>query len=327
MYSRHDAIFLMNQYGSMQIPFLFYVSYDQSSTFIAKTDEVDQNRVLYNFCGHTNESDQKNRLLHQIWQWQIYPPKFETYKHSFKIVHENILKGNSYLTNLTCETPIETNLDLNQICMLANAKYKLWVKDQFVMFSPEIFIRVKGNKIFSYPMKGTIDAKLPKSMEMLINDKKEAAEHATITDLIRNDLSRIANQVRVKRYRYVEKLETNHGPILQTSTEIEGLLPTDMHGQIGDMIFSLLPAGSITGAPKKMTTDIISKAETYERGFYSGIAGIFDGENIDSCVMIRFVEQQKNGLVYKSGGGITAMSNVKAEYEEMKQKIYIPVTA
>ena len=158
-----------------------------------------------------------------------------------------------------------------------------------------------------------------------MNDPKEAAEHATIVDLIRNDLSMVANQVSVSRYRYIDTLRTNQGSILQTSSEIQGVLPNDYQAHLGDIIFKLLPAGSITGAPKKKTMQIIQEAERYDRGFYTGIMGYFDGENLDSAVMIRFVEQEGERMFFKSGGGITCQSDVESEYNEMKQKVYVPI--
>ncbi len=87
----------------------------------------------------------------------------------------------------------------------------------------------------------------------------------------------------------------------------------------------MLPAGSISGAPKKKTLEVIAEAEQYTRGYYTGVFGIFDGENIDSGVMIRFLEQGPDGLIYKSGGGITAMSNIHEEYQELTDKIYVPL--
>ena len=91
------------------------------------------------------------------------------------------------------------------------------------------------------------------------------------------------------------------------------------------MLKKMLPAGSVTGAPKNKTVEIIQNAETYERGFYTGIAGFFDGMSLDSCVLIRFIEQRNGKFYFKSGGGITAKSEMKSEYEELKQKIYVPL--
>ena len=174
-------------------------------------------------------------------------------------------------------------------------------------------------------MKGTIDAGIPNAEELILNDIKERAEHATIVDLIRNDLSIVAENVEVKRYRYVEKLKTNQKDLLQVSSEISGQLPENFHDKLGEIIFSLLPAGSISGAPKSKTLDIIEQAEGYDRGFYTGICGWFDGENLDSAVMIRFIEQQGDQLVFKSGGGITSKSEVEKEYQELIQKVYVPL--
>ena len=94
---------------------------------------------------------------------------------------------------------------------------------------------------------------------------------------------------------------------------------------LGDILFRLLPAGSICGAPKKKTVEIIRKVEGYERGFYTGVFGYFDGQNLDSAVAIRYIERQEDQLVFKSGGGITFMSDWEKEYDEMQKKVYVPV--
>ena len=169
--------------------------------------------------------------------------------------------------------------------------YKLWMRDRFVVFSPEIFVRTRDGLIYSYPMKGTIAATLPDARRRILDDPKEAAEHATIVDLIRNDLSIVASEVCVPRYRYIDELRTHNGSLLQVSSEIRGRLPEGWNGHVGEILFSLLPAGSITGAPKKKTLEIIAEAETYARGFYTGVMGYFDGQDLDSAVMIRFMEQ------------------------------------
>ena len=227
----------------------------------------------------------------------------------------------------------------------------------FVCFSPETFVRIKGGRIYSYPMKGTLDASLPNAEKQLMEDQKEAAEHATIVDLIRNDLSRVAEDVRVDKYRYIDVLHTNKGDILQTSSEISGRLPEDYPHHLGEILDVQLPAGSITGAPKDKTMQIIQEAEGYDRGFYTGIMGIYDQGELNSAVMIRFIEEETSPvdfeadgeknfkasegkgdeasegkrdeasrkLYFKAGGGITSKSNCRKEYEEVIQKIYLPI--
>ena len=95
--------------------------------------------------------------------------------------------------------------------------------------------------------------------------------------------------------------------------------------QIGAILASLLPAGSISGAPKEKTVQIIQQAENQPRGYYTGVFGIFDGESLQSAVAIRLIEQTDNGLVFRSGGGITVQSDVQEEYRELIQKVYVPL--
>lgn len=323
-YNKKEAIKKINELSSQKRPFIFIINYLQDQSYIIDAQEVDQNQILYNFNG-VNNLPSSCSIENKEIEYFSYPQSFEEYYKSFSIVKRNILAGNSFLVNLTCQTPIKTNLTLKEIFMRSKALYKLWMSEQFVFFSPEIFIRIIDGKIHSYPMKGTIDANLPNAEQILLDDKKEAAEHATIVDLIRNDLSIVSSEVFVKRYRYIDQIKTLKGSILQSSSEIVGTLPSNYNGCLGDIIFSLLPAGSITGAPKHKTMQIISDAENYERGFYTGVSGYFDGKNLDSAVMIRYIEESNGQLFFKSGGGITCQSEVNSEYNEMKQKIYVPI--
>ena len=259
-------------------------------------------------------------------EWEMNPVSFETYAKGFNKVMQHIQAGDTYLLNYTQPTLIKTNLSLEKIFILSSAPYKIFMKNQFVCFSPETFVKIKDGKISSYPMKGTIDAGIRGSRKTILNNSKELAEHNTIVDLIRNDLSVVSENVTVEKFRYLQRIQTMQGDLWQVSSKISGFLPNDFQKNIGDIIFSLLPAGSISGAPKKKTIDIIIDAEKYNRGYYTGVFGVFDGKNLDSCVLIRYIEQQGEHLVYKSGGGITFMSDLKMEYEELLKKIYIPIS-
>jgi para-aminobenzoate synthetase component 1 len=198
------------------------------------------------------------------------------------------------------------------------------LKDEFVVFSPETFIKIENNELSSFPMKGTIDASLVDAEKSLLSNKKEIAEHVTIVDLIRNDMSINADNVSVEAFRYVDEIKTDNKSLLQVSSKITGKVKP--RTQLGDLVFSLLPAGSISGAPKKKTLEILDRVENYNRGYYTGVFGIFDGEKLDSGVMIRFIENQKGKLVYKSGGGIHHLSDVHSEYQELIDKIYVPIS-
>lgn len=313
----------MNTLGKRKIPFLFVLDYKLKQPHIIPLDQIDSNKILYSINGVTNVSNPEKPAKQLDFNYT--PVDFKRYKKAFNLVQQHILHGNSFLLNLTMPSEVESNCSLKEMYTVSQAKYKLWYKDQFVVYSPEIFIQTKGRKISSFPMKGTIDAKLPDAKNILLSSKKEVAEHHTIVDLIRNDLSRVAKKVRVTRFQYIDHIKTNKRELLQMSSEVSGDLPADYHEHLGDIIFNLLPAGSISGAPKTKTLEIIQEAEQYERGYFTGIVGIFDGQNIDSGVMIRFIEKTSTGLIYKSGGGITSQSDCKQEYEELKNKIYVPV--
>ena len=126
------------------------------------------------------------------------------------------------------------------------------------------------------------------------------------------------------KYRYIETINTHKSQILQTSSEIAGVLPTDWRANLGEIILRLLPAGSISGAPKEKTVEIIQEVEGQPRGYYTGVFGIFDGASLDTAVMIRFIEQSDGKMFFRSGGGITALSCADDEYQELLEKIYVP---
>jgi len=348
----------MNEWGSAGIPFLFIIDFEQAKPMIFRLDEIDPGTLLYDINGTSNISGftAKEKLLptgaepeaEERFQKEENPdateqvrlqdkpaatvaPKlfsrpepYEEYLAKFNIVKHEIAHGNTFLLNLTCSTAVELNASLRDIFLMSTARYRLWLNDEFVCFSPEIFVSINNGKIRSFPMKGTIDASVPDAEDVILNDPKETAEHYTIVDLIRNDLNLVARNVRVKRFRYLDLITTNTKNLLQVSSEICGDLDKGWRSALGDIIFSLLPAGSVSGAPKKRTTEIITAVEGMPRGYYTGIAGIFDGQILDSGVMIRFIEKRGNGYFYRSGGGITMFSDPQSEYREMIDKIYVP---
>lgn len=313
----------MNAWAEAGIPFVFIIDFEQNKPLIFKLGEIDPQRLLFNINGITNYHGNTNCLKQA--KLVKYPEKYEDYLARFKIVKEEIAFGNSYLLNLTCSTPIDLNLTLMEVYLMSNSRYKIWYEDQFVCFSPESFVTIHDGIIRSFPMKGTIDAGTPDAEQVILNDEKEIAEHYTIVDLIRNDLNIVSTRVKVERFRYLDTIATSEKKLLQVSSEVCGELEKNYLSHIGDIIFALLPAGSVSGAPKRKTTDIIAAAEGRERGYYTGICGIFDGHSLDSCVMIRYIEKNNDGYIYYSGGGITSFSDPDSEYKEMIDKIYVPI--
>jgi len=323
MADNSDMIDKMNLWAGKGVPFFFLTDFELSNPVILKLDEIDPEKLLYNINGITNCKEILRPDSGLIMT--KHPEGLDKYQPKFRQVMKEIEAGNTYLLNLTCSTPVEINLTLKEIFMIARSKYRIWYDDQFVCFSPEKFITISNGIINSFPMKGTIDAEIPDAEKIILGDFKETAEHNTIVDLIRNDLSMVSEHVRVERFRYTEIIETPGKTLLQVSSEIRGNMSSDYLSRLGDIVFKLLPAGSVSGAPKKKTTGIIAKVEGRRRGYYTGITGLFDGYNLDTGVMIRFIEKRQGHYFYRSGGGITAFSDAEAEYREMTDKIYVPV--
>lgn len=308
----------LNEWGKNRLPFFFLIDFEleQPQAWPAHQLPAD---ILFDFEGFTNATD----VQHPVFT-EKSPVTFESYKKKFDFVHQQIRLGNSFLVNLTEKTGIFTASGLRDIFFACTARYKLLYGDHFVVFSPETFIRIANGVMTTCPMKGTIDASLPEAEARLLADQKELAEHVTVVDLLRNDMSRFCRDVRVENFRYTEKIFTQGKDLIQTSSKIRGKLPADYAAFIGDILFSMLPAGSVSGAPKPKTCEIIRQAEGEKRGYYTGVAGYFDGENLNSCVLIRFIERVGNSLYYRSGGGITAQSTAWQEYQELIDKVYVP---
>ncbi len=324
MQRNKDILKLMNDYGKKSIPFLFVIDYELTNAKIFRIEELPDENIFVDI-GNLKIYPELTQLPQNV-SFKKYPIPYQSYRESFEIARKYIYRGDSFLLNLTFPTRIEMNLTFNDIFIHSKAKFKLLYKDKFIVFSPEPFVKISGNKISSYPMKGTVDASIADAEKKIMEDIKEISEHNTIVDLIRNDLSMVAKKVRVTKFRYIEKIKTHEKELLQTSSEVSGILPDKWHQNIGNIIFKMLPAGSISGAPKKMTLQVIRESENYERGYFTGIFGYFDGKELESAVMIRFIEKQGDELYFKSGGGITYFSNPEQEYNELKDKVYVPVT-
>ena len=314
----------------------FLIDFD-GNIFIEKVEKL--KNIYFSFPSFSNQKI-SNKIDKKI-ELKKHPISFEKYQKAFNEVIEEIKKGNTYLLNLTFPTKIETNLNLKEIYTISKAPFKLLFKDKFVCFSPERFVKIQNNKIYTYPMKGTIDANIPNAKEKILSNIKEMAEHTMVVDLLRNDLGIIGKNVKVNKFRFIDKIKAGKKELLQVSSEIEATLPKNWNKNWLELILKMLPAGSITGTPKKKTVEIIKRVENYKRGYYTGIFGITDEKTfLDSSVIIRYIENEKwkmenkknnskfsilnSTFIYKSGGGITIDSDVKNEYEELINKVYIP---
>ena len=319
----HPNFDLMDELSLKKVPFFFMVDFLLEKVEVFQENEIEEESLIIDFQNFKNmkTTEAENAEI----ELKILSESAEIYRKGFDFVQENLRQGNSYLTNYTVKTEIAINLTLKEIFYHSKAKYKVWYNDEFVFFSPETFVEIIDDQIYTHPMKGTIEASIENAVEILKNDVKEKAEHFTVVDLLRNDLSMVADEVQVDEFQRIDFIKTQQKDLYAMSSKISGKLKPEFQNKIGTVMKTLLPAGSILGAPKPKTLEIIAEAENYDRGFYTGVCGWFDGENLDSCVMIRFIEKENGKLFFKSGGGITHLSKFADEYKEMKNKIYVPI--
>lgn len=188
--------------------------------------------------------------------------------------------------------------------------------------SPETLVRLQDGRLTTFPVAGSRprgkDEHEDKALvEELLADEKELAEHNMLVDLGRNDLGRISRfgSVEVTQYMTVHK----YSKIMHICSQVEGDI--DSGRDALDAIQSVLPAGTLSGAPKIRACEIIDELESEPRGIYGGALGYIDfSGNLDTCIAIRMAVK-KNGMVYvQAGGGIVADSKPQSEYEESANK-------
>ena len=305
----------MNRLGNERIPFLFAIDFDKENGMIFPLSEL-PDEISYSTIQHSVKYNKSYEFIKK-------PISFNAYKKQFDEITKAFDEGLEVI-NLCCDTEIETDLSLEEIYEYADSKYRLIFKNHFVCFSPETFVKIKDGKILTYPMKGTIDAGIENAAEIILNDPKEIEEHQKVVDLMCEDIKKVAENPKISKFRYIDEIQAKGKKILQVSSEIEAELGKDFNRQLGDIFEKLLPAASICGVPKNFSLEVINKAEKMERGFYTGVFGVFDGENLDSSVLIRFIEKRGKRLIYKSGGGVTLQSVAEKEYNEISEKVYVP---
>ncbi len=312
----------LNTLATRGAPCFFLVDFEANRPLIWALTEDDRGDIRFSFPGRPDGGIRGVGRVPRITAGELPTDKF---LRAFHHVRAGIQRGDSFLANLTFPTPISLTGSLEDVFLHSHAKYRIWLADRFVSFSPETFVTISpSGYLESRPMKGTAED-TPAGRNYLLRSAKEIAEHATIVDLIRNDLSQVARGVRVTDYRYLRSVTTTGGGLVQTSSKVGGQLPGDWRDRLGTILATLLPAGSVSGAPKPATLRLIQEAEGEDRGYYCGVAGYFDGRALDTCVLIRFIERRDGRHYFRSGGGITAQSDWREELAELRSKIRIPL--
>lgn len=188
--------------------------------------------------------------------------------------------------------------------------------------SPETLVKLANDTVYTFPLAGTRprgknESEDKKLEEELLKDKKELAEHNMLVDLGRNDIGKISRFGSVKVQKYMEIERFSH--VMHIGSTITGKIQEDK--QAMDAIGAVLPAGTLSGAPKIRACQIINELEKNKRGIYGGAIGYLDfAGNMDTCIAIR-IAYKKNGKVFiRSGAGIVADSIPQKEFQECIQK-------
>ena len=247
----------------------------------------------------------------------------ETYIKAINKIKEYIANGVTYEVNYTYPSEVLTNLnglDLYEaILEKQKTLYNAYIETPeltLLSYSPELFFKLKGNKILTKPMKGTAprlgDEEDSKRREFLFNDMKNRAENIMIVDLLRNDLGRISKTGTVKVDKLFEVEE--HPTVFQMTSEISSELEDEIN--LYDIFEAIFPCGSITGAPKISTMRVIDELEQFNRNIYCGAIGFLSPEVCEFSVPIRILYGKDNKYTYHAGGAIVWDSTAEDEWEE-----------
>lgn len=199
----------------------------------------------------------------------------------------------------------------------------------FAGASPEMLVSVNGGTVVNRPIAGTIkrgetDAEDAKNEQALLNDPKERAEHTMLVDLGRNDIGKVSKfgSVKVTDLMTIER----YSKVMHIVSNVVGELADDKKPL--DALMAVLPAGTLSGAPKVRAMEIIDELETTKRGLYGGTVGYlaFDGR-IDTCIAIRTVLFKNNKAYVQAGGGVVADSVPENEYMESVNKSMAVINA
>jgi len=251
------------------------------------------------------------------------------YEKAISQIHHHLRQGDTYQVNYTVQLKQDLSANpfaiYNRMVVEQEAGYNAYVEHDemaVISMSPELFFEQNDRELTTRPMKGTTkrglhDAEDLKEAAWLEQDPKNRSENMMIVDLLRNDMNRISEvgSEHVERLCQVEQYST----VWQMTSTIKSQLRPDV--DLVEIFRSLFPCGSITGAPKIATMEIIKNLEPQPRGVYCGTIGLLlpNGRRIFN-VAIRTIQLHKGQAIYGVGGGITWDSTWESEYREVHQK-------
>ncbi|MCC7197694.1 aminodeoxychorismate synthase component I [Candidatus Peregrinibacteria bacterium] len=253
----------------------------------------------------------------------------EQYAMKIDQLKKYLQQGDTYQANFSQRFSADSDADswkiflkLSKITPAPFASYFEFPDFSVVSCSPELLVRKRGKVVETWPIKGTMprgknSGEDERLAARLLNSDKNEAELNMIVDLERNDLGKVCEMgsVKVAAHREIQK----YSHVIHTVSKVTGMLRSD--SDIFDLIQALFPGGSITGAPKKRTMEIIDQLEDFKRGVYTGSAGYMSlNGDMDFNILIRTLLFKDRKVYFNSGGGIVIGSNAEEEYLESLQK-------
>lgn len=254
----------------------------------------------------------------------------EQYCRKVEKIKEYIVEGHVFQTVLSQRWTVETGQEgfplykeLREINPSPYMYYFEFGDFQIIGSSPEMIAKHKDNIVTTCPIAGTRprgkDAREDAALEAsLLADPKEKAEHVMLVDLARNDMGRIAEfgSVKVKNFMHIQ----HYSHVMHLVSYVEGRKKPEY--QPIDLIYSFLPAGTLSGAPKVRAMEIIDELEEVRRGLYGGAIGYIDFHGaMDFCITIRTMIKKGNKVYLQAGAGIVADSDPESEYQECCNKV------
>lgn len=307
---------------------LGYIRYEAKDVFLGK-DFSSQFPLLY-FEIFDKYTDYKQEDIAFLPVDCTQTVDFETYSNALKNIKREIAQGNTYEVNYTYDfcvkTPSSPRKLYDYLLKKQKTPYNAFIQNKYetlLSFSPELFFELTDRHVVTKPMKGTIARGVTEkedfaNIKFLKNDIKNRAENVMIVDLLRNDLSKIAKTgtVKVSELFGIETHKTLH----QMTSTVEADLAQGV--TLYDIFNAIFPCGSITGAPKISTMNIIDKEEIGKRDIYCGAIGFLSPQESVFSVPIRILQKTTNeaSYRYRAGGAIVWDSDITDEWEETLTK-------
>ncbi len=322
-------------------PIVLHLFYEFGFSCVELDELIDKNKPLAIYIEYGEATEEPIYRVEYKEKFTFEPlslPSFDEYNQKFQKTYKSLIDGECYQLNLTMpfflrsKNKISANEYINKLWSeplnvgaYAHATYIDSLGKLFISNSPECLFQIESAddlRIKSMPIKGTIAvnnySEREEAWSKLTESKKDEAELYMITDLMRNDLTKLSGEVSDVTHK---KKALNVPGLIHQFSVVETKLNPETN--VLDILTNLFPGGSITGAPKKNVMKLISEIERYDRGFYCGSTILLYQNSRTASINIRSAEVDfiQDEIKYGAGGGVTLLSQAREEYDEALAKL------